>query len=326
MNTTILLVAEHDAGKIRPVTNELLAFADKLCRFKAAEVKLLIIGEDIHGLADDLAQSCGKDVISIQVPGLVGYNAEIYRQILDEEIRTLQPAYVCISHTTQGIDFAPAIAAKLGAGCVTGVEDLFEAEDEICFARSMYGGKIVAHTISPADTTILTIQPGIFKSAEGIVSSPGGVEKKTVTCSLQQSKSMGIKQAEADTSGIAEAKVLVAAGNGIREEENLDLIHRMAALFPRAAVAGSRIVCDLGWLAYNQQVGVTGATVTPELYIACGISGATQHIQGMRGSGFIVSINTDPSAAIFKISDVCVVEDLTTFVPLFIEIFERYKK
>jgi electron transfer flavoprotein alpha subunit len=325
MNPPIVIVAEHEAGKVRPVTYELLAFAKKLCRIKSATVKVLVLGNDVHAIADDIARSCGKDVISVQVPGLMGYNAEAYRLVLDTEIRELRPAYVCISHSTQGIDFAPAVAAKLGAGCISGVEDLFETDDKICFIRSIYGGKILAHAVCRADTTVLTIQPGIFKLAEAEMVSPGVVEKKTAAFSFRQSRSMGIKKSEADTSRITEAKVVVAAGNGIRTEENLDLIHQMAALFPRSAVAGSRIVCDLGWLAYNQQVGVTGATVTPELYIACGISGATQHVQGMRGSGFIVSINTDPSAAIFKVSDVCVVEDLTAFIPILIETFEKFK-
>jgi electron transfer flavoprotein alpha subunit len=138
-------------------------------------------------------------------------------------------------------------------------------------------------------------------------------------------RSLGIKQPEADTSGISEADVLISAGVGIGDEENLEFIYALADLFPKSAVAGSRIVCDLGWLEYKCQVGVTGATVSPELYVACGISGAVQHVTGMRGSGFIVAINTDPSAAIFHTADVCIVENLKTFIPVLIEEYKKLK-
>ena len=140
-----------------------------------------------------------------------------------------------------------------------------------------------------------------------------------------KTRSLGIKQAEADTSGISEADVLISAGMGIGDEENLEFIYALADLFPKSAVAGSRIVCDQGWLEYKCQVGVTGATVSPGLYIACGISGAVQHVSGMRGSGFIVAINTDPAAAIFHTADVCIVEDLKTFIPAFMEEYESEK-
>ena len=119
--------------------------------------------------------------------------------------------------------------------------------------------------------------------------------------------------------GIAEAEVLVAAGRGVGGPENLELVFRLAALFPKSAVAGSRIACDLGWLEYPRQVGVTGATVAPRLYIACGISGAVQHVMGMRGAGFVVAVNKDPAAAIFREADVCIVDDLAEFLPVLIE-------
>jgi len=125
--------------------------------------------------------------------------------------------------------------------------------------------------------------------------------------------------------GITEAGVIVSAGQGLGDKENLDLIYQLAALFAKSAVAGSRIVCDLGWLEYRCQVGVTGATVSPQLYIACGISGAVQHVMGMRNSEYIVAINKDPAAAIFQVADICIVEDLTTFIPALIEVYEKTK-
>jgi len=115
----------------------------------------------------------------------------------------------------------------------------------------------------------------------------------------------------------------VAAGRGVGEKENLEIIYQLAALFSKAAVAGSRIVCDMGWLEYQRQVGVTGTTVSPQLYIACGISGAVQHVMGMRNSEFIVAINKDPSAAFFQTADICIVEDLADFIPAFIRAYNE---
>ena len=134
---------------------------------------------------------------------------------------------------------------------------------------------------------------------------------------------MGVKQAAMATKGITEANVVVAAGQGIGDQDNLELVNQLAAIFAKSAIAGSRIVCDLGWLEYGCQVGVTGATVSPQLYLACGISGAIQHISGMRGSDFIVAINKDPAAAIFQVADICVVEDLKSFIPVLIETYQE---
>ena len=134
---------------------------------------------------------------------------------------------------------------------------------------------------------------------------------------------MGLKQIAMDTRGVTEADVVVAAGHGIGDRDNLDLINQLASIFAKSAIAGSRIVCDLGWLEYGCQVGVTGATVSPRLYLACGISGAIQHVTGMRGSEFIVALNKDPAAAIFQVADICVVEDLITFIPLLIETYRK---
>jgi electron transfer flavoprotein alpha subunit len=141
----------------------------------------------------------------------------------------------------------------------------------------------------------------------------------------RRSRSLGVKRVRTENAGLAQADVIVSAGRGIGKRENLDLIHRLAELFPRSAVGGSRPICDLGWLGYKHQIGQTGATVTPKLYIACGISGASQHLAGMRGAHFIVGINTDPHAAIFNVADVVVAEDVTTFIPTLLKAYQEKK-
>jgi electron transfer flavoprotein alpha subunit len=133
---------------------------------------------------------------------------------------------------------------------------------------------------------------------------------------------LGVRPVELDDTGLADARVIVSAGKGIGKKENLSLLYCLAELFSKSTVAGSRLVCDMEWLEKQRQVGITGNTVAPELYIACGISGAVQHVAGMGDAGFVVAVNTDPHAAIFNVSDICIVEDVTTFIP---EVLAAYK-
>jgi electron transfer flavoprotein alpha subunit len=325
MEQSIIVIAEHLDGQIKPITYELIACAVKLQRFRMLPIQLVILGDDVAGPAREIAQVSGQDIMAIQVPNLHCYNAETYRDILHDLLIEYNPTFICVAHTSQGLDFAPALAVALDADCITGIEDVVEKDGNICAARPLYGGKIFAHHSAGAKTAILTVQPGVFKPLESEFHTTGAVEIKSMIYEPHRSVSLGLKHAEADMSAITEAKVIVAAGRGIAEAENLGIIEQLAKVFPRSAVAGSRIVCDMGWLEYKCQVGVTGATVTPELYIACGISGAVQHVSGMRSSGFIVAINTDPAAAIFQMADICVVEDLTTFIPILIEMYEKLK-
>ena len=319
MEKNIVVIAEHLNGQIKPATYEAIAAARMLQHASKSAVKVIILGADIIKSAHALADTTGCDVTALQLADMATYNAELYVRTLTERLPGLHPAWVCIPHTAQGADYAPALAVAIKAACISGVEDLRQLESKPCFGRPLYGAKIVGRVCPVSETTVLTIQPGIFKFEASHQPAPGKVTAECLAYAPIGSKSLGIKHSRVDTAGIAEADVIVAAGQGIGERDHLELIRKLASLFSKSAVAGSRIVCDRGWLDYSCQVGVTGATVTPRLYIACGISGALQHVTGMRGSEFIVAINKDPTAAIFQVSDVCVVEDLTTFIPEFIE-------
>jgi electron transfer flavoprotein alpha subunit len=325
MDPTIIAVAQHFEGRLDPITYELVACALEIKQLRPMEVKAVIIGDDIEGLAREIADNTGLDVIAIQETNLSVYNAEAYKTILGNLLRDSHAAYVCIGHTSQGWDYAPALAIGLCAACVTGVERIIENDGRICFTRAMCNGKILANVISKTDTTVLTIQPGTFKSTGLNSRMPGSVDIRKWSVDSRFSRSMGIKRTQGQDSALSEAEVIVSAGKGIGKKENLALVYRLADLFTKSVVGGSRPVCDMGWLEYRRQIGLTGATVTPKLYLACGISGASQHLAGMRGAGFIVAINTDPKAAIFNSADVCIVEDLTTFIPVFIKEYEKKK-
>jgi len=318
MQDGIVIIAEHADGKLKPVTYELLAFAGKLQHLTSQPIRVLLLGADVLPLAEDIAKKSRLDVTAFEAPELSGYNGEIYAGVMAEHLRTRRPAYVCAAHSSQGQDFAPVLAVKLGAACIGGVEDVLPSGPGVGFARPLYGGKIRAEVRPTSGTAVLTVQPGFFKFVPPAAGKAGRIDMRQLEAGTYKSRALGIKKSAPDAAGITEAEVIVAAGQGIGDKDNLGLIHQLAALFAKSAVAGSRIVCDLGWLEYRCQVGVTGATVAPRLYIACGISGAIQHLTGMRGSEFIVAINKDPAAAIFQVADVCIVEDLTTFIPKFI--------
>jgi electron transfer flavoprotein alpha subunit len=218
------------------------------------------------------------------------------------------------------------VAARIGAGCISGVNGVFEADGRICFQRDLHGGKLRGRFASHTATTVVTLQPGIFKFAPDSTRPAGRVTRKTADCRLARTRFLGTRQVEADTSNITEAPIVVAVGNGIGSQENLAMAYRLAHMLPKAVVAGTRILCDRGWLGYHQQVGVTGATVAPALYIALGISGAAQHVMGMRASGFVIAVNTDCRAPIFNEADIGVVEDIKGFVPLVLEAYERSQR
>ncbi len=316
---SIVVIAEHFQGEIRPVTHELVRFAEALQEVRPTGIQILVLGEKVEGLAKSLAKTTGKDVLGILAPQLTRYNGQAYKTVLHEVLREHPPAYVCVAHSSRGSDFAPGLAMRMGAACITGVSSISVQEGVICFSRDIYGGKINADMVSSSKTTVLTVQPGSYGPTPKNDQAGGKVYLKSVVVVPQASTTLSTTAFQTSDLDLSIARIIVSAGRGIGEAENLQLIRNLASVLPRSVVCGSRPVIDLGWMTYDRQVGVTGAIVTPDLYIACGISGAAQHAGGMKGSGFIVSINTDPMAAIFNLSDICIVEDLKTFIPLLLE-------
>lgn len=315
----IVIIVEHARGEIRPAAYELMTLAKMIQKTNRAEIRAVMLGDEIQGAAEGFSAACAVPVTIVSHANLRDYNAELYTMVLAEIIGRMKPSYVCIPHSSQGADYAPGLALRLSAACISSVEGMHCKEDGLTFHRSIFGGKIRAEIKPKADTTLLTLQPGSFKPPAVEESAAANVQPHSIAVPDPTIGSLTVKMVPSEGIDLSEAKVLVAAGRGINEEENLDLVQKLAEQFPQSATCGSRPVVDAGWLPYSQQVGITGATVSPSLYIACGISGAAQHISGMRGAGFVVSINSDPGAAIFNASDICIVEDLTIFIPLLIE-------
>lgn len=319
------LLIEHANNKIKPVSYELLAAALELQKLKPVAIQAIILGSGIDSLAAAFAEKTGLETMQLEIVGLTNYQSEIYRSALLELFQEFPVSYFLAAHSTQGLDILPALAVRLQASCLTAIEKIESRGHELVFQRSICGGKLVTEMTSQTRITLLTVQPGSFKPVQPDSAAKGMVSKRFPDFQAKSILHVETKAPESDISVLKEAKVIVAAGRGIGDQENIELIRSLSKLFPRSAVAGSRPLCDLGWLNYNQQVGITGATVNPDLYIACGISGTSQHITGMKGSGYIVSINKDPKSAMFTISDLCIVEDLVTFIPIVIEQYQKQK-
>lgn len=318
-----MVVAGCVNGHPGPGTDDVLAFANRLRDLQDGIVWVLLLGDDTAGAAEEIARRTGFDVTALS--GLSDYTNEAYRIILAEQIKSAAPAVVCTAHNSQGAEWAPCVAANIGADCISAVDGIAMVNGQICFQKDICGGKLKGRYVSATPAAVITVQPGSFKFEAQNPAHPGTVTLKQITCRLKHTQYLGLTASGADTANITQAEIIVAAGNGIGSEENLELIYRLADLFSKAAVGGTRIVCDRGWLGYHQQIGVTGATVAPALYIACGISGAAQHRAGMRGSGFVIAINTDPYAPMFNDADVCIAEDLTQFIPLVLDTYKRIK-
>jgi len=333
------VVAELAAGLPTPVTLELIAFAKTLRGDQTGPVRVFVVGKGIEKAVALLSEIPDVVVAGFSGASLAAYSAEAWKNVLAPRLAGLKPRFVCIAHDATGSDFAPGLAVRLGAGCITAIESARLDGAVVIFRRSLLNGKITAEVASQAETTVITLLPGVHRYAgagEAAQQSRGVSLSEERLLAAQAriiaipemsltSRPLGALSAPDEDADLAVAEVVVAAGRGIGKEENLFLVRDLAALFSRSAVGASRTVCDAGWLPARLQIGQTGKTVTPRLYIACGISGALQHLAGMRGAQFIVAVNRDPRAAIFQAADVCIVEDLLLFLPLLIAACKRQK-
>ncbi|OHD65390.1 MAG: hypothetical protein A2176_15665 [Spirochaetes bacterium RBG_13_51_14] len=299
---------------------ELISFAEKLAEIRSMTAWIIIAGENIRDTAEEAALS-GHDVIGLEHEALRFPNPDLLARetmrLMDEH----RPRYVCFQHTMRGCQAAAHLSAVAGVSCITGVESFTVKENRPVFRKSLFNGKINIDLAPAGEQSAVTVLPGAYAAPDTseISRSPGLVEIRKIDGKSSPCKPLGISESVEESVRLEESDVIVSAGRGIGARENLDLIRAVAKLFLNAGVGASRTICDQKWLSYAHQVGVTGKTVSPKLYMACGISGAQQHIAGMKGSQTIVAINKDPQAAIFSIADYIIVEDLTTFLPILIQ-------
>jgi len=317
----ILIIAELDENRLKPVTFELAVLAKQL-EVNPENILLVVSGNAPEDAAIEAAERTGLDVLCVTATGTEFMTNDIRKDMACSAAERFKPSYILCPHTSEGADYAPGLAVRLSAACVSAVTGITAGEDgSFLFSRSICGGQFNAFVKPGTKPAVIMVQPGLFPASDAQV-EPGQIIRETYAAKTGSIRMTGIEKSRESSSELGQAKVIVSAGRGIGNPENLDAIRRFAALFPGSAVGGSRPLIDMGWLEYRYQVGITGTVVSPPVYIACGISGSTQHIAGMRTSGYVIAINSDPHAAIFNVSDLCIVDDIIGFIDAF-EDFEK---
>ena len=315
MPTQVLILAEHDGTTLKDISFELLGMANAIAD---AEVKALLLGNGIDGLAEELASRGASEVIYVEGAALADYTGDGYQKAIEPIVKEEAPRLFLICNTPNGWDVAPLVAARLGVPLATGCSAVSLTGGEGAegrFKRKAFNGKFV-HEVAISDQIPLmaTIEKGASAVFEG--ETTGSVRKveATVQKSDLRSRFVEIKKGASSGLDLTQATVIVAGGRGVGEAEKLDVVRELADALG-AQLGASRAVTDAGWLPHEHQIGSSGVTVSPKLYVACGISGAIQHVVGMKSSGYVVAINKDADAPIFGVADVGVVGDLFEIVP-----------
>ncbi|MFW9950419.1 MAG: FAD-binding protein [Candidatus Thorarchaeota archaeon] len=318
----VWVIAEHYKNKIHNVAFQLLGKGRELSDVLGVDLTLVILGATFDEKLDDISQYGMDKLIYVKSPILKDYYSDLYVKVLSELIVEHKPEIILIGATPTGRDFAPRIAKKLNAGLTadcTGLEINLETKN-LLQTRPTYGGNIMATIRTPSSRPqMATVRPGIFKIPEKIKKD---VEIRKIDYLFKEedsvSKIVKIVNTSKTPVNLHDAKIIVAGGRGVGSKENFKLIEDLASVLG-AELGGSRITIELNWLDPDRQIGQTGVTVSPKLYIACGISGAIQHIVGMENSDIIVAINKDPDAPIFHIAHYGIIGDLNEVIPMLIE-------
>ncbi len=313
----VLIYAEIKAGKIKKSAFELASEGRKLADKMGGELGAALIGPGLESFAAELAKFGVDTVYTVEAPELESYNSEYFAQALAHLISETKPEVVLMSHTMQGKDLAPRTAAKLGVGVMADCVSFSLDASTLIGKRPMYAGKCFAEWSAASAPQIATARPNVLETAEN--PKAGAVSK--ISFSVDTGRTTYVtKELNLDTSGkvdLTEAEIIVSGGRGMGGPD-YTLLEEMSAIFgSRATVGASRAAVDAGWRKHSDQVGQTGKTVTPNLYIACGISGSIQHLAGMGSSKVIVAINKDTEAPIFTKADYGIVGDLFKVVPEF---------
>ncbi|MCC3374943.1 electron transfer flavoprotein subunit alpha/FixB family protein [Cohnella sp. REN36] len=324
MSPTYLVIAEHRDGKLRQVALEALQAALLAASEGDAVSAVILGGEGTAALAEELAVYPLAQVYLLEDAALGTYNPEAYASALAPLLDDARPDAVFLGHTAVGRDLGPTLAARLQAGQISDVVAIERDGERIAFTRPLYAGKAFEKRTFAAYPWVVTVRPNNLPAA---TPAEGGRKADIVRRQAEAPASLRtvVQEVVRKTTGkvdLAEAKIVVSGGRGVKSAEGFKPLEELAGVL-NGAVGASRGACDAGYCDYGLQIGQTGKVVTPEIYIACGISGAIQHLAGMSGSRVIIAINKDPEAPIFKVADYGIVGDLFEVVPLLTQEFRR---
>ncbi len=324
----ILLITEQRDGKWNSAAFETLAAAQLIAEETKGRLTVIVIGKNVATLADELAAKKLDEVLLIEHDLLAAYTPDGFTLALQQAIAQVKPDLVLLPHTYQVRDFAPQLAASLGKGMIGDCVACRYENGKLIFVRQMFQGKTVADVVfEGASPWFATFQAGAFRA--DLVAQ--GASKATVTA-LQvelkpaqiRTKPLEIFREAKQAVDLTQAPIIVSVGRGIKAPENIPMAEKLAKLLG-GELAASRPICDEGWLPMDRQVGSSGQTVAPKLYLALGISGAIQHVVGMKGSRVIAAINKDQNAPIFEVADYGIVGDIFEIVPALTEELEKNK-
>jgi electron transfer flavoprotein alpha subunit len=324
----ILLITEQREGQWNKTSFETLAAAQQIAAETQGRLSAVVIGKGVAALAGELAATKLDEVLLVEHELLSAYTPDGYTIALQQAITQAKPDLVLLPHTYQVRDFVPMLAASLGKGMIGDCVGYRHENGKLIFVRQMFQGKTAADVVfdGPAPW-FATFQAGAFRAdliAQG--SSKAAVTPVSIELKSEQirTKPLELFREAKQAVDLTQAPILVAVGRGIKAPENIPLAEKLAKLLG-GELAASRPICDGGWLPMDRQIGSSGQTVAPKLYLALGISGAIQHVVGMKGSRTIVAINKDQNAPIFEIADYGIVGDLFEIVPALNEELEKSK-
>jgi electron transfer flavoprotein alpha subunit len=311
----ILTFIETREKKIKKASLEILSEARLAADRLKTEAVAVLAGTGLEGLAAELGSHGASKVYLLENPALDRYSTQDYAAAVASLVKKINPTVVFFSATAMGKDLAPRLAARLGVGLASDCTALALNDGQFEYTRPIFAGKALLTFRLASSPQVVSLRPNIFPLTR--TSAQGEVIRETVDLPTAAARAE-VAEVLLETSGeidVSEADIVVSGGRGMKGPENFALLREIAAVLPRAAVGASRSAVDSGWIGHQHQVGQTGKTISPNLYMAFGISGAIQHIAGMSSSKVIVAVNKDPDAPIFKIADFGVVGDLFQVIP-----------
>jgi electron transfer flavoprotein alpha subunit len=279
----------------------------------SASVRSVVVGHGVKALADELGSYGADHVVAFDDPALAAYATEPFARALAQAITEAKPTAVLVPFTAMGKDLTPRVAARVGAGLVSDCVALSVKDGRLQARRPMYAGKAYATVTWTAEPQMATLRPNVFTLAKPDPARKAELQTAQVDTTARARVAALVASGEGKVE-LSEAQVIVSGGRGLKGPENFHLVESLGQAFG-AAVGASRAVVDAGWVDHQMQVGQTGKTVSPTLYIACGISGAIQHLAGMSSSKYIVAINKDTDAPIFKVANYGIVGDVFEVLP-----------
>lgn len=322
MAKKILVLGEVRDGALRNVSFEAIAAAKQIA--DGGEVVGALLGDQVAELAKELIAYGADRALVVEHPHLKTYTSDGFSQALLALVEQEKPEGIVIGHTSLGKDLSPKVASRLQAGLISDVTEIEGTGDDALFIRPIYSGKAFEKVKIKEGIVFVTVRPNNIAPLDRDESRTGDVQ--SVSVDIKNLRTIVKEVVRNATTGVdlSEAKVIVSGGRGVKSAEGFEPLRELANLLG-GAVGASRGACDAGYCDYAMQIGQTGKVVTPDLYIACGISGAIQHLAGMSNSKVIVAINKDPEANIFKVADYGIVGDLFEVVPLLIEEIKALK-